>query len=473
MAAAADTLRWTFTVPTPLGDTHSSYEISEGALHFESDDVLGGGSETLRWDSIREGGTADMQGMGGRGGPDLPRWVPARMEWLTLSRTAGGGEAFMRVLPQGPDRDALVAKVRERLGERWIGERVPLKEAQKRLGIVSPEWSTLKVVGLVIAVLASLVALLMLLILLLHPVITIPAGFVAGGWLVRRGLDGHRDSITWAATPTAKAGSAAPGLVELSGRAVTAHPSAAAITGRPCVWWDVAIHLWYQDGDASGEWRQVAARYGGSIDVVEFEDDSGRLPVWLKDAELLLTARTWESGRDALPAPGVALLDEIGFPWGGNTRIRVSEQGLEADAALYVLGTVDERRNLPAPSRARGLDRVVYLLRTGKWRRALVGAVPAPARVVVAVLIGYVDMFTRIGLGGERVQRADAALAPSIAPTARLVWKGRSGRPFLISNRPERERLASLRERSLLLGGIGVAILCYTLYQFIALLLGR
>jgi hypothetical protein len=468
-----DMQRWTFTVPTALGDTHSSFEIGDDALRFESDDPLGGGSDTLRWDSIREGGTAAMQGMGGRGAPQMARWIPTQLEWLIMSRAASDGKPFMRVLPQGPDRDAIVAAVQSRLQSRWIGERLPVVDAQKRLGIAQGGWSTLKVAGIVVAVLALLAALVILVGLLLHPLISIPAGFVLGAWLFRKGLYGLRDGNAVANTPTAKAGSAALGLVELEGRAVTAEPSAAGVTGRPSVWWDVAVHLWYEDGQGNGEWKQVAARYGGNDEVVELEDDSGRLPIWLEGAQLLLQASSWESGKDTLPAPGVALLDELGFPWSGGKKIRVVEQCVEVNATLYALGTLDERRNIPEPSATRGLARLKHLWRTGQWRRALVGAVPEPARIIVAVTISYLGMMTQLGRGGERVQRADASRPPAIAPTALLVWKGSGDRPFLVSNRSEHDALADLRRRSLIVTGIGAAVLCYTLYQLVGILLGK
>ena len=464
---------WTFMLRTPLGDTHCSFAIDADTLRFESDDPLGGSVDTLRFSSIKEGGTAAMAGMGGRGGPDLPSWVPAQMEWLVLSRTNGDQKSFMRVLPRGTDRDAIVAAVQSRLGVRWIGERVPLKDAQATLGIASSEWSKLKVWGIVVGVLALLIGLLLLLALLFHPVISVPAGFLFGGWLFRKGLIGLRDGLTVANTPTAKTSSAALGLVELEGRAVAVQPSIAPVTGRPSVWWDVAIHLWYEDGRNNGEWRQVAARHGGDIGVVELADDTGRVPVWLKGADLLLEAQVWESRKDALPAPGLALLDELGFPWSGNRRIRVSETCLEANGALYVIGTLDERRNLPAAGYARALDRFMASIRTGEWRRAVVTAVPGPARVVVAVLIGFLDMFSKIGTGGERARGADDSGPPDIDPTATVLWKGRSGRPFLVSNRREQAALESLRQRSLWIAGIGAAILCYTLYQLVDLLLGR
>jgi hypothetical protein len=464
--------RWTFTHRTPLGDTQCTFEIDADNLHFESDDPLGGGVDTLSWSSIKEGGTAAMAGMGGRGGPDLPGWVPAQLEWLLVSGGRDGGKPFMRVLPAGTQRDAIVAAVQQRLGSRWIGERLPLKEAQARLGAVPTDWSTLKVVCIVVAVIALLLLLIVLLAFLLHPVIVIPAGFLGGGWLFRKGLHGLRDGLAVANTPTAKTSSAALGLVELEGRAVVDQPAIAAVTGRPSVWWDVAVHLWYENGRNNGEWRQVAARHGGDIGVVELEDDTGRVPVWLKGADLLFEAQAWESGKDALPAPGVALLDELGFPWSGNRSIRVSETCLEANGAVYVIGTLDERRNLPAPGEAGLFDRWMTSIRTGQWRRDVVAAVPGPLRIVVAVLIGYLDMLSKIGTGGERAKGADVSSPPDIDPAAMVVWKGRAGRPFLVSNRPERASLASLRSRSQLFCGAGAVVICYTLYQLVDILTG-
>lgn len=464
---------WTFKVPTALGITHSTYELADDALRFTSDDVMGG-SATLPWSSIRQGCTAAMAGMGGRGAPELPGWVPTQLEWLLLSRTDGTGKAFMRALPQGGDRDAIVAALQARLGPRWVGARLQVKDAQDQLGITNGSWGTLKVVGIVIAVLALLALLIVLFALLLHPLILIPASVAFGAWLCRRGLAGLRDGLAVANTPTSKAGSAALGLVELEGRAVTSEASAAAVTGRSCVWWDVAIYLWYDDSDRNGEWKQVASRHGGSIDLVELEDDSGRLPVWLPGATLLLDTRTWESGKDDLPEAGAALLDELGFAWADPRRKRVTEECMEANQTLYVLGTLDQRRHLRDASEAGPLERALQMLRSGEWRRALVGAVPEVLRIVVAVLIGYVDMMTRLGFGQERGPRDLVAAPPAeLAPDALVVWKGRNGRPFLVSNQPEQAALAVLRRRSLWTFGFGAAALCFALYQFIELFSGR
>jgi hypothetical protein len=53
-----------------------------------------------------------------------------------------------------------------------------------------------------------------------------------------------------------------------------------------------------------------------------------------------------------------------------------------------------------------------------------------------------------------------------------VVWKGRAGRPFLVSNRPEPTTLTSLRKRSQLFCGVGAVVLCYTLYQLVEFVAG-
>jgi hypothetical protein len=464
--------RWSYQVPTPLGITQSTFEVAEDALRFTSDDVMSG-SQTLPWTSIREGCTAAMAGMGGRGAPDLPNWVPSQIEWLVLSRTPGSGPAFMRVLPQGSDRDAIVAEVQARLGAGWIGDHLPITQVQQRLGITEGTWSTLKVAGIVVAVLAALVLLLILPMLLMHPVITVPAGIVIGTWLCRKGLRGLSDALAVANSPTSKASSAALGLVELEGRAISNTASPAAVTGRLGAWWDVTVCVWSEERSGKGHWSQVAARHDGRVDLIGLEDDTARLPVWLPGATLLLDARTWESGRDVLPPDGVALLDELGFPWNSQRRLLVREECLEVGHTLYVLGTLDERGNLRDPSEANRFERGLQQLVSGQWRRTVVGSAPAPLRVIVAVLIGFLDIFTQVGRGGERAMRDVVAAPPALAPSALVVWKGRSGRPFLVSNRTEDAALAALRTRSLWTFGAGAAVLCYVLYHIVDFFIRR
>jgi hypothetical protein len=223
MAGPPEPARFAFTLPTPFGDNAASFELAGDELRFASQNPLGGGREAVRWDAVREAGTAAVDLPGGRGGPDLAAWVPDRMEWLVLSRS-DGGRSLMCALPRGPERDAVVAAVRDRLGARWIGEGLPLQDAQKRLGIASSQrGETLRVIGLVVSVLGLLFALLLLLAIL--SVFLLPAGFALGAWLFHRGLAGLRDALAIANTPPARVTSAALGLVELEGRAIAATPS--------------------------------------------------------------------------------------------------------------------------------------------------------------------------------------------------------------------------------------------------------
>ena len=43
----------------------------------------------------------------------------------------------------------------------------------------------------------------------------------------------------------------------------------------------------------------------------------------------------------------MALLDELGFVWNGMQKISVTEQCLEANSILYVLGTLGQRKVSP------------------------------------------------------------------------------------------------------------------------------
>jgi hypothetical protein len=458
--------RWSFVVPTALGRTQSSYEFAEAALCFQSDDVFGG-SATLPWDSIGRGATAAMPGLGGPGGPDFPDWVPDKVEWLLLARTAGQGEPFMRMLPQGADRDAIVAALQARLGDRWLGVRLPLKDAQARLGMVAPEWGTLKVAGIVVGVLALLALLIMLMGVLLHPIVSVPAGIALSVWLIRKGLAGLRN-VDAAQTGQSAPVSAAPlGRVALEGRAVAPSTTPSGITGRPCVWWDVTLHAASVDSGQQIEWQQLASRCAGTIGVVELDDGNARIPVWLHGADLILQTRSWDSGSDPLPEHGQAFLQSLGFSWGSHRRLRVSETGLQADAPLYVIGTLEERRHVAVPHAPQGLARIPDLIRSGKWRRELVAAVPAPARIVVAVLIGYVDMLVSLGHGQDRVRPDAAATIPDLAPTDRLVWQGSAGEPFIVSDRPRQDALNGWRTRSRWLVGLGTGVLAFTAYALV------
>ena len=135
--SVVEPLRLTFTTATPAGDVHSTYQLTADALEFESDALWDGGQVTLPWSAVVEAGTAGVDMPVGRGAPDLGRFVPGKLEWLMASRADTARKPFMRPLPPAPQRDALIASVRDRLGARWVGEGIPLIDARKRFGMQS------------------------------------------------------------------------------------------------------------------------------------------------------------------------------------------------------------------------------------------------------------------------------------------------------------------------------------------------
>lgn len=459
--------RWTFTQATPLGDVNASYELTADGLRFRSDGEASAGPELLRWGDMAEAGTAVLDLPAGRGGPDMARWVPDRLEWLLISPSAPGARAVMRPLPASDARDAIVDALRQRLGSRWVGDELPLRAAQQRFRLGGGGGDTLKVAGLVLSVLGCLF-LLLLAAAWASALLALPAGFAAGGWCFARGLAGLRDALQMSNTPTAKVASAALGIVELQGRAVADRPVAAGASGVPSVWWDVAVDVWYDHRDDGG-WRQVMARHGGSADTLVLEDASGRVPVWLRGADVLLEEHAWESDRHVLPETGVALLAGTAFAWNGGRRLRVRETRIEAGGPVYVHGTLDEARHLPAAGEQPLAARTAASLRTGAWRRALLAALPAPLRPTVAVTVAYLDLLLGVGRGGERRRQPDGAPPPSLEPAELLVWKGRAGRPLIVSDRHETAAIGQLRRRSLWLLGGGGLVLCWCLDELIHL----
>jgi hypothetical protein len=461
--------RWTFIRATPAGEVRSTYHLTGVSLDFESDALIEGGRASVPWSAILEAGTAAIDLPVGPGAPDLGRFVPGQLEWLVASRSDAPGKPFMRPMPPAPQRDALIAALRQRLGTRWTGEGLPLIEARRRFGIPSGG-ENVKAAGIVVAVLAVLAVLLILLVLTVQ-LLLLPAGVALGIWLCRKGLAGRRDAIAAANAPTIRVASAPTGLVEIEGLARTEQPSPAAVSGRPSVWWDVAVEAWSKDTDGGGTWRQLAARHGGTMGVMEVEDPTGRVHVWIKDADLVLSADSWEPGKDALPPPGVELMSQLGFAWAGAVRVR--ETRMEVGAPVYVLGTLDRRRSIPDRNTDGMFARLATQIRTGQWQSGLVRRLPKPLGMLVAVLFGFLGIVLGVGRGGERVKGQQDSTAPDIPPDAMLLWKGRAGRPFIVSNGREAQALTQLRSRSLYQCGGGIAVLAYCLYELFQMFWGK
>lgn len=467
MTNAAATRRWDFTPAHPIVKVRASYELSAEGIRFDSDAPFGAqGPAALRWDAIAEAATATLDLPGSQTGPSPPpAALAARLEWLLLSRSDRPERAFMRVLPSGSDRDALVAELRERLGSKWVGERMPLDEARKRLRIAEHS-DGIDTVGLVIGALLLIVIIVVVGVLLLT-VLLLPALFAFGAWLFQRGLSDLRAAIAIENLPTSSVSSAAIGLVELAGRAVADNPSPAGASGTPSVWWDVGVDAWYRDGDnrGGGEWRQIAAQHGGDAGLLVVEDDTGRVPVWPRDADLILRQHTWHSTKDTLPAPGQALLAGAGIAWDRSRNLRVREQRIEAGGALYVMGTLAEVGSLPQGERDSGLARWRRAMRTGTWKASVLRVTPSLLKAPLAVAFVFFGMFGRLGSADERSVSAQDAPPPALPADGVLVWKGRSGRAFIIADAPETGSLERVRARSLWRLGLGAVLMCYVLYE--------
>ena len=236
---------------------------------------------------------------------------------------------------------------------------------------------------------------------------------------------------------------AARGLVALQGVAMTSGEAVpAGISGRPSVWWDVSVENWSEDSDG-GDWAYVLSRHGGSTEALVLQDPSGQAAVWLRDAEIMLQEQSWTSTEDDLPEAGVALCGESGWPWDGRRPLRVRETRVEVGAPLYVLGTVTEARALPPDGEPQ--ERSVWALRanlrSGVWGDTLQRTLPAFIAIPVLVAVKYFGL-----LGG--IACADVR-RPELPPDTKVIWKGRLGRPFVVSDSPQSETIRQLQKQAL------------------------
>jgi hypothetical protein len=317
--------------------------------------------------------------------------------------------------------------------------------------------------GLKLALIIGTAFVLIILFVMLLGIVLLPALIALGFWCFSKGIVGLRDALAIANTPTAKASSAAMGLVELEGRAVTQRPTPAVVTGTPCVWWDMQVEVWQKRSSGrhrGGHWVQVMSRGAGHVDTLWLEDSTGRMPVWLRGADLLLSEDVWEKGKHELPPAAIQLLAGTPYDWNSTKRVRVREQRMEANGQVYVLGTLDEAHRLKNVGDGRTVDRWTRWFRSGAWRTWLVESMPQLLRGPMLVAIGYIEL-----LSGRSQRNERDVQPPNLESTAVVVWKGRAGRPLIVSNQREQAAAAQLRKRSLWYIGGGIAILCWILYE--------
>jgi len=301
--------------------------------------------------------------------------------------------------------------------------------------------------------------------------------FVFGMLAFLHGFTEYRNRLAVRGTATATASSAAIGLVELSGRGCVENPSEAPVTKTPCAFWKVEVRhkgkksfRW-----ADFTWNRVMERSSEPLETLQLEDHTGRVLVWTRGAEFIPIKQVWRSNSGAEPPEGVlGLVAALGLQWPSRWSrypIKVTEERIEQAGPLYVMGTLAERRQIPAASKG------FFVTLLDKW--ALPPSSDAPPRAIISRSFSMTfDYARKIGLSwfakDFRPLRPYYVWSPPDVDQHRvLVWKGDQRRPFIISGVLEQRALRALSRRGwlFLLGGAG--LMAWMLWEFLEKLAGN
>lgn len=165
-------------------------------------------------------------------------------------------------------------------------------------------------------------------------VITLAVAVIGGGRLAFRAMHTARLIED---TPTSRIRSAAQGYVELSGRAraLPDSPTAAPLTGRPCVWWRFRIQQKVETRTKSGRresWRTINS--GRSEQPFLLDDGTGECIVQPSGAEMLISESTTWYGDAPWPAPPV----QGRAPRARGREYRYREDRIYEHEQVYALG---------------------------------------------------------------------------------------------------------------------------------------
>jgi hypothetical protein len=156
----------------------------------------------------------------------------------------------------------------------------------------------------------------------------------------------------------------------------------------------------------------------------------------------------WHSKNGEPPETALQLVAATGLKWpdpSSRSPMRITEERILADAPLYVMGTLAERRQIPDKP-------------TSFWTRLIEKWANVSPRLENQ---SFGAAFQFASDGGRRWLARDLQTMvprwapPHMDPHAVLVWKGDQRRPFIISGLSERESLGALSRRAWLyiLGG--------------------
>lgn len=143
----------------------------------------------------------------------------------------------------------------------------------------------------------------------------------------------RRDRLV-ADTPLVHLRSAAQGYVRVRGRAVSASaaPTAAPLSGRPCLWWSYEISVRERDARGNSTWRSLER--ATSVDLFMLREGEASCLVGPVNAEIVPTRDDlWYGDEPRPPGPPPPTR-----PWFVAGSYRYREQLLEAGVELCVLG---------------------------------------------------------------------------------------------------------------------------------------
>lgn len=250
------------------------------------------------------------------------------------------------------------------------------------------------------------------------------AGVLAGGAAFVGGFQALRLQRLIQNTPTARARSAAMGLVELQGQVRARSRASAPFSRRPCAWWEVEIQTLRRSNRGSRGWNTVHREQSGQ--PFYLEDETGNVLVYPQGAQVSAGNLIQEETRGlGVPEPYAGWMAERGLGmrhlWSvGPMRFR--ERVFEDGLAVYVLG-----RAHPRPR-------------------------------AVAVSVDDEDVLAATGtdaVGAAHVRRYDSACSA-------IIRRGPRDPAFLISDRSERTMTFEygLRAMAGLVGGPLLTLFC-------------
>ena len=301
------------------------------------------------------------------------------------------------------------------------------------------------------------------------------------------------------AVPTSRIGSAAIGVVEVTGLATGPHTITAPITGKPCFLYHTTA--WQERKGKKQEWEKIADQ---TLHVPFFiADSTGQLLIEPIGAELDLlreyceeyAASSFSSNRDEVPPRISVFLARHGIAPG--LRVRIEENLIRPEDTLFVAGTLTENPGVevrPFSSRSDGLTNLVEAKFVGpEIIRLQSGAAPTTqemgqqAKIPAALTragISKPEAWSAAGVPYEALAVDENATPAAVSPgeessheekssdfnlTPPLVlMKGANDSAFVISFRSQKESVIALTRKSVALISGGAAIILLGFYMLLA-----